>query len=182
MSLVQGLFYLMALIAIASAVFVAGTKNLVRSIFMFFITLFALAGLYVLALADFVAITQIVIYVGGILVLILFAFMLSGKETLNALGEQKNKFISINKLPAMLLAGLFLIVMLNMIFKIDANNLEWIKKAAVTKNIILPNSPMTENIGINLMTKYLLPFEAISVLLMTALIGSAHLSRKGARQ
>ena len=59
------------------------TKNLVRSIFMFFVTLFALAGLYVLALADFVAITQIVIYVGGILVLILFAFMLSGKETLN---------------------------------------------------------------------------------------------------
>lgn len=182
MSLVQVLFYLMAFIAIASAVFVAGTKNLVRSIFMFFITLFALAGLYVLALADFVAITQIVIYVGGILVLILFAFMLSGKETLNAIGEQKNKFISINKLPAMLLAGLFLTVMLNMIFKIDANNLDWIKKAAVTKNVILPNSSMTENIGISLMTKYLLPFEAISVLLMIALIGAAHLSRKGARQ
>jgi NADH-quinone oxidoreductase subunit J len=182
MSLVQILFYLMALIAIASAVFVAGTKNLVRSIFMFFITLFALAGLYVLALADFVAITQIVIYVGGILVLILFAFMLSGKETLNAIGEQKNKFISINKLPAMLLAGLFLIVMLNMIFKIDANNLDWIKRSVEAKNVILPNSSMTENIGISLMTKYLLPFEAISVLLMIALIGSAHLSRKGARQ
>jgi NADH-quinone oxidoreductase subunit J len=182
MSLVQVLFYLMALIAIASAVFVAGTKNLVRSIFMFFITLFALAGLYVLALADFVAITQIVIYVGGILVLILFAFMLSGKETLNAMGQQKNKFISINKLPAMLLAGLFLIVLVNIILKVDANNLEWIKKAVDTKNVILPNSSMTENIGINLMTKYLLPFEAISVLLMIALIGAAHLSRKGARQ
>jgi NADH:ubiquinone oxidoreductase subunit 6 (subunit J) len=181
MSLIQFLFYLMAFIAIASAVFVAGTKNLVRSIFMFFITLFALAGLYVLALADFVAITQIVIYVGGILVLILFAFMLSGKETLNAIGEQKGKFISINKLPAMLLAGLFLIVLLNMIFKIDANNLEWVKKSVIIKNIILPDTSMTENIGINLMTKYLLPFEAISVLLMVALIGAAHLSRKGER-
>ena len=179
MSLAQVLFYLMAFIAIASAVFVAGTKNLVRSIFMFFITLFALAGLYVLALADFVAITQIVIYVGGILVLILFAFMLSGKETLNAMGAQKKKLISINKLPAMLLAGLFLIVLLNMIFKVDANNLEWIKRSVETKNMILPNSSMTENIGINLMTKYLLPFEAISVLLMVALIGSAHLSRRG---
>ena len=82
MTLAQGLFYLMAFIALASAIFVAATKNLVRSIFMFFITLFALAGLYVLALADFVAITQIVIYVGGILVLILFAFMLSGRRNI----------------------------------------------------------------------------------------------------
>jgi NADH:ubiquinone oxidoreductase subunit 6 (subunit J) len=180
MSLVQVLFYLMAFITVASAVFVAATKNLVRSIFMFFITLFALAGLYVLALADFVAITQIVIYVGGILVLILFAFMLSGKETLNAIGGQRNQFISINKLPALLLAGLFLIVLLNMIFKVDADNLGWVKSSVATKNIVTPGSSMTENIGINLMTKYLLPFEAISVLLMIALIGSAHLARKEA--
>ena len=74
MSLVKLLFYLMSFIALASGLYVASTKNLVRSIFMFFITLFAVAGLYVLALADFVAITQIVIYVGGILVLMLFAF------------------------------------------------------------------------------------------------------------
>ncbi|MEO6977738.1 MAG: NADH-quinone oxidoreductase subunit J, partial [Mucilaginibacter sp.] len=59
------------------------------------------------------------------------------------------------------------------------DNLGWVKKAAVTHNMILPNSSMTENIGINLMTKYLLPFEAISVLLMIALVGAAHLSRKG---
>jgi NADH:ubiquinone oxidoreductase subunit 6 (subunit J) len=181
MSLAQVLFYMMAFIVVASAIFVAATKNLVRSIFMFFITLFALAGLYVLALADFVAITQIVIYVGGILVLILFAFMLSGKETLNAIGELKSKFISINKLPAIFLAGLFLIVLLNVIFKIDADNLNWIKKAPAANNMILPTSSMTENIGINLMTKYLLPFEVISVLLMIALIGAAHLSRKEAK-
>src|ERR1700712_5326282 len=124
MSLVQVLFYVMGFIALASAVFVAATKNLVRSIFMFFITLFALAGLYVLALADFVAITQIVIYVGGILVLILFAFMLSGKETLNVIMQQRKQFISIGKLPAFLLAALFLIVLLNVIIKADANNLE----------------------------------------------------------
>ncbi|MGZ3872241.1 MAG: NADH-quinone oxidoreductase subunit J family protein [Mucilaginibacter sp.] len=172
----------MAFIAIASALFVASTANLVRSIFMFFVTLFALAGLYVLALADFVAITQIVIYVGGILVLILFAFMLSGKETLNAIGQQPGRFISIKTLPAFLLAGSFLIVLVNMILKVDADNLAWVKKAAVTKNMILPGSAMTENIGINLMTKYLLPFEAISVLLMVALIGAAHLSRKGEKQ
>jgi NADH-quinone oxidoreductase subunit J len=179
MNLAQVLFYGMSFIALASAVFVAATKNLVRSIFMFFITLFALAGLYVLVLADFVAITQIVIYVGGILVLILFAFMLSGRETLNVMVLQRNQFISIGKLPAFLLAALFLIVLLNMIIKVDANNLEWVKKSIESKNDIPANAAMTEDIGVGLMTRYLLPFEAISILLMLALVGAAHLSRKG---
>jgi NADH:ubiquinone oxidoreductase subunit 6 (subunit J) len=178
MNIAQALFYVMSFIVVASALFVASTKNLVRSIFMFFITLFALAGLYVLALADFVAITQIVIYVGGILVLILFAFMLSGKNTLGVLQQQDKKFISLNKLFAFVLAGLFFTVMLNMIYKVDADDLVWIKQAAAYKNVVSPNDTMINNIGVNLMTRYLLPFEAISILLMMALVGAAHLSRK----
>jgi NADH:ubiquinone oxidoreductase subunit 6 (subunit J) len=178
MSLAQVLFYVMSFIVIASALFVASTKNLVRSIFMFFITLFALAGLYVLALADFVAITQIVIYVGGILVLILFAFMLSGKETLNVLQQQRGKFITLGKLPAILLAVLFFVVMYKVIGKIDADNLIWVKQAISFKAEIRPDEIMIDNIGINLMTRYLLPFEAISILLMMALVGAAHLARK----
>lgn len=178
MTLVKMLFYTMAFIALGSALFVAATKNLVRSVFMFFITLFALAGLYVLALADFVAITQIVIYVGGILVLILFAFMLSGREHLNYVATLQNKFISVRKVPAIMLAAVFLIVLINVAVKMDAGNLEWIKNAVAQKTDIQPNTNMTENIGVNLMTYYLLPFEAISILLMIALIGAAHLSRK----
>src|ERR1700760_389558 len=129
MTLVKFLFYVMSFIALGSAVYVAITENLVRSVFMFFITLFALAGLYVLTLADFVAITQIVIYVGGILVLILFAFMLSGKETLANLQQRSNNFISISKLPALFLAVSFFIVMVNILFKADINNLQWVKEA-----------------------------------------------------
>ena len=178
MTLVQVMFYVMAFIVIASALFVAATKNLVRSIFMFFVTLLGLAGLYVLSLADFVAITQVVIYVGGILVLILFAFMLSGKETLGAITQQQTGFISISKVPAILLAGLFLVVFVNMIFKANINNLAWIKQSVANHNQVIPDEDMTGNIGINLMTRYLLPFEAISILLMIALIGSAHIARK----
>src|ERR1700749_2657743 len=103
MTLVKALFYLMGFITLASAVFVAASKNLVRSVFMFFVTLFALAGLYVFALADFVAITQIVIYVGGVLVLMLFAFMLSNKEVLNNLQTRNSKLMSVNKLPPFLI-------------------------------------------------------------------------------
>ena len=178
MTLVQVLFYVMSFIALGSALFVAATKNLVRSVFMFFITLLALAGLYVLALADFVAITQIVIYVGGILVLILFAFMLSGKENLNYLASVRDKFISVGKVPAILLAVLFLVVLVTIIFKADIGSLYWIKRSIAANNVIRPDSNMTENIGINLMTQYLLPFEAISIVLMVALVGAAHLARK----
>ena len=178
MSLAQVLFYLMAFIAVASALYVAASKNLVRGIFMFFVTLLALAGLYVLALADFVAITQIVIYVGGILVLILFAFMLSGKETLNAIQEQKTAWFNLSKLPALLLGIGFFVVMILMMLRLKANDLVWIKQAAIGDEIIKPDGSGINNIGINLMTRYLLPLEAISVLLMMALVGAAHLSRK----
>ena len=176
--MVQFLFYLMTFITLGSAVFVAVTKNLVRSIFMFFITLFGLAGLYILCLADFVAITQIVIYIGGILVLMLFAFMLSGRDNLNNFLAQRKPFISVKNLPAVILVLLFLVVILNMVISVDADNFDWIKKSIANKNTILSTENTTENIGVNLMTKYLLPFEAISVLLMVALVGAAHLSRK----
>src|SRR3954470_21993279 len=161
MSLVRVLFYFMSFIAVASALYAASTTNLVRSIFVFFVTLFALAGLYVLALANFVAVTQVVIYVGGILVLILFAFMLSGRETLNVIQQQKGKFINMAKVPAVILAVLFLAVIVNIILKADVDNLQWVKQSVAQKNEILPTTLMTENIGINLMTTYLLPFEAI---------------------
>jgi NADH-quinone oxidoreductase subunit J len=172
------MFYLMATIALASALYVAGSKNLVRSVFMFFVTLFALAGLYVLCLADFVAVTQVVVYVGGILVLILFAFMLSGRETLGGLQQQNNRLLSVNKLPAVLLAALFFIVLINIFIKAKVDNLEWLKQAVAQQNVITPQTVTINNLGINLMTNYLLPFEAISILLLMALVGAAHLSRK----
>jgi len=179
MNLTQMLFYLMAFITLSSALFVAASGSLVRSIFMFFITLFGLAGLYVFALADFVAITQIVIYMGGILVLILFAFMLSGRETLDRLKQQNNGFIGFKNWPSLVLAVLFFVVMILVVRKAMPDNLPWPKEAALLDQVIKPTDTTTGNIGVNLMTRYLLPFEAISILLMMVLVGAAHLSRKG---
>lgn len=178
MSLVKILFYLLGAIAIGSGVYVAATKSLVRSIFMFFVTLFALAGLYVLALADFVAVTQIVIYVGGILVLILFAFMLSGKEALDVIAKQKAKLLNISVLPALLLALAFFFVLAQTLYNSNADNLNWVKQSVEAGNDIRPDTVLINNIGVNLMTSYLLPFEAISILLMLTLVGAAHLSRR----
>jgi NADH:ubiquinone oxidoreductase subunit 6 (subunit J) len=181
MTLIHFLFYVMSFIAVASALYAALSKNLVRSIFIFFVTLFALAGLYVIALADFVAVTQVVIYVGGILVLILFAFMLSGRETLKLLEQRKSQINKNAKVTAVINGVLFLSVVVKNILKADADNLPWVKQAIAQQNEITPTSSTIDNIGINLMTTYLLPFETISVLLLMALVGAAHLSRKEGR-
>lgn len=178
MTMVKAMFYLMSFVAVASGLYIAASKNLVRSVFMFFVTLMALAGLYVLASADFVAITQIVVYVGGILVLIIFAFMLSGRESLAGIQQQESRFISISKLPALLLALLFFIVMLNILLKLNGDQLIWVQKAIAGKNVVKPGDATVNNIGINLMSHYLLPFEVISILLLMALAGAAHISRK----
>ncbi|MVN20913.1 NADH-quinone oxidoreductase subunit J family protein [Mucilaginibacter arboris] len=172
----QGIFIFLALVTIASACFVAASNNLVRSVFMFFVTLFAVAGLYVFALADFVAVTQIVIYVGGVLVLMLFTFMLSSKETLEKLERSKQPFFTLKQFPALLVAAGFLIVLVNAVTKLHPNQLTWVINAQ--NNTFHPQDNTVTNIGINLMTAYLLPFEAISILLMMALIGAAHLARK----
>jgi len=175
MSINQILFYVMGFTALASALVVAASKNLVRSVFMFFVTLFALAGLYVFALADFVAVTQIVIYVGGVLVLMLFAFMLSNKETLNNLQSKGSKFITINNMAALLVATLFMIILVNAIIKAQPDHIGWIQRSLRSDT---PRKDNMGNIGVNLMTRYLLPFEVISIVVMMALIGSVHLSRK----
>lgn len=176
--LVTVMFCIMTAIVLGSALYVAASKNLVRSVFMFFVTLFALAGLYVLCLADFVAVTQVVVYVGGILVLILFAFMLSGRETLAGLHQQNNRLLSVNNLPALLLSSLFFIVLVNIFIKSRVDDAGWIKQAVSSHNVITPQTVTINNLGINLMTNYLLPFEVISILLLMALVGAAHLSRK----
>jgi len=170
------IFIFLGLVTITSAWFVAASQNLVRSVFMFFVTLFSIAGLYVFSLADFVAVTQLVIYVGGVLVLMLFTFMLSSRETLEKLERGKQSFFTLKQIPALLVAAAFLIVLVNAIIKLNPNHLFWISQAQ--NNTFRPQDNTVTNIGINLMTAYLLPFEAISILLMMALIGAAHLARK----
>jgi NAD(P)H-quinone oxidoreductase subunit 6 len=176
MSPEQIVFYFFGALTLGSALLVVSMQNLVRSIFLFFVTIFSLAALYVFALADFIAVTQVVIYVGGVLVLMLFAFMLSNRELLSGLQTIQSGF-KINHLAGLLVALGFLFLLGTLIHVTDIINLQWIKEgqqlAAGDNTIHL--------IGINTMTRYLLPFEVVSVFLMMALIGAAHLARKEKR-
>lgn len=172
------LFYAFATLAISSALLVVSLKNTARALFLFFIILFAMAGLFLFALADFVAITQILIYVGGVLILLLFAFMLSNKELLHDLQNKSGKFLAVPNLQAILLAFGFLAVMLFAVCEWHSNIPFWITENIRTGNIIQSTDNNINELGLKFMTQYVLPFEVISIFLLMALIGAAHLSRK----
>ena len=172
------IFYILAFTALSSGAFVVLSQHLVRSVFMFFVTLFAVAGLYVFALADFVALTQVVIYVGGVLVLLLFAFLLSSKQSLDGMEKISSGLLSAHRLPAAIISLVFLFLLGYVLFQIDFENLAWITSAKAKENVILVTDNTIRNIGINLMSKYLLPLEMISILLMMVLVGAAHIARR----
>lgn len=171
-------FYAFSIIAIGSAVILVNMHNLARALFLFFIVLFSVAGLYTFALADFVAITQILIYVGGVLVLMLFAFMLSNKTLLDELQTGTAHFFALPVWQAVLISVSFLAILVYASSQLGDHRPSWIVAAEASGTAIAPADSTIQHIGIQLMTRYLLPFEVISVLLMMALIGAAHLTRK----
>lgn len=172
------LFYAFALLAVTSALLVIGLKNTARALFLFFVTLFAMAGLFLFALADFVAITQILVYVGGVLILMIFAFMLSNKELLKDLQYTSGKFIGTPHIQSIVLVAVFLSVMIYGIFEWQQHTPDWITQNVKAGQVISPTDNNINQLGVKFMTHYVLPFEVISIFLLMALIGASHLSRK----
>jgi len=156
------LFLVVALITVSSAAVVVLSSSLIYSAFSLLVTFFGVAIIYVYLGADFLAATQVLIYVGGILVLLLFGVMLTHRlYNLNLKSE------TFQKLPGLIIS-LLVFVSLALI----ATQTQW---HAVSEK---PRSPTTESIGILFMTDYLLPFEVASVFLLVALIGAAMLVRR----
>lgn len=172
------LFYIFAGMAILSALLLVTIRNTARALFLLFVVLFAMAGLYLFALADFVAITQILIYVGGVLILMIFAFMLSNKELLNDALSTSKRFISLPNWQAMALSLAFFGVMIYGYLHWAEQVPQWITQSEAKGTLILPTDNNIQVLGFKFMTQYVLPFEIISVFMMMALIGAAHLSRK----
>jgi len=123
-------------------------------------TLFGVAGLYVFLAADFLAASQLLIYVGGILTLIIFGVFLTARIYHLTIPEQTHqRFIAL--VPVVGIAAILIYVL----FTAD-----W--------NMVQPTiEPTTKSLGKLLLTTYLVPFEVASVLLLAALIGAMRLSR-----
>ena len=159
------LFYFIACLTIISALFVVLNRNPVYSAVMLVFCFFSLAALYVLLEAYFVAVLEIIVYAGAIMVLFLFVIMLInvGKEI-----AATSIIVKAKVLPFMLVV----LFSLNIILLIL-----WRNEGLHQSNTISSVGSITA-IGQALFTKYLLPFEIASLLLLVALIGTVYLAKK----
>lgn len=163
------LFVLLAVVTTIAAILVIIQRNPVASAIYLIITLFCLAGIYLLLSAPFIAVIQVLVYAGAIMVLFLFVIML-----LNL--EKEKKLIYRNRLQKVLgvFLGVVLLAQIGMIF--SSVLLEGSKgKFPAEKVAALGN---TEVVARLLFTDFLLPFEITSVLLLVAIIGAIVLAKK----
>lgn len=152
-------FYVLAALTVASALGVVVVRNLIHAVIFLVVSFVGVAGLYITLSADFVAVTQILIYAGAVSVLILFAIVLTPRQ------ERDNRE-SFLRLPALLLALLV------------AFTLGYV--AVDTEWVISDREGFEETasaIGEALLDKYVLPFEIASVLLLVAMLGAILLVR-----
>ncbi len=155
-------FFFLAALVLGCAIIVVYSKNIVHSGFSLLGTFAGVAGLYGLLSANFVAAVQVLVYVGGVLIVILFAIMLT-----RGIQEAKASNPSTGRVPASL-AGLVVAAMLIAI----AVSFPWKTKAIAETASTVPQ------IGHALLDTYLIPFEILSVLLLAALVGAVMLVRK----
>ncbi len=162
MNIYDIIFYLFAAVTLISAFFVVTTRNIVHSAFYLLFTFFGVAGIYVLLGADFVAIVQLIVYVGGILILLIFGVMLTNKIT-----NVQIKTGTMQMLPAAIGVGLFAGLLLS-----SAVNTNW---KVLPANVPLPDAG---TIGTLLLQEYVIVFELLGIILLIALLGAASIARR----
>ena len=165
MGVTQILFWFLSVVAICSALMVVTAKNPVYSVLWLIATFFAISGHYILLNAQFLAIVNIIVYAGAIMVLFLFVILLLNlnKET----EPQKNRWLNV----AGAVAGGCLLLVLVAALK-DAD----IKSQTALVNT--GNIGLIKNLGKELFTTYVVPFEISSILFLSAMVGAVVIGKK----
>ena len=165
MSVTTIIFWFLTVLALGSAMMVITSKSPVHSILALIVTFFAISGHYILLNAQFLAIVNIIVYAGAIMVLFLFVVMLMN---LNAQVEpQKNRLI---QFAGLISGGCLFLVMIAALVKSDV--------ITNTVQINAGNAGLVKNLGKALFNDYVVPFEISSVLFLSAMIGVVVISKK----
>ena len=165
------LFYSFSSAAVISAVFVVVKKNPVTSAMNLIVTFFSISGIYVIINSQFIAVMQVLVYAGAITVLILFVIMLLNLHPSDI--QQKNNIV-----PRALLAVFMVTLMALSLVTIVLYGQFSGDKGGITSQV-LSEKGSVQIIARSMFSKYLLPFELVSLLLTVAIIGVVILSRGG---
>jgi len=161
MTLADLVFYGLAAMAVGGAAGVALSRNILYTSLALLFALMGVAGLYVFLSADFVAVAQVLIYIGGVLVLVLFAVMLT-----NRIGDVNVSNTSLGWAGGALLMGIVAVMVIAVAVEVP-----W-------KVHEEPLAPTTAALGNALLQRWLLPFELTSLILLATLIGAIVIARK----
>ncbi len=167
------LFYIFALLAAGSAVGVALSRRIVRTAVCLFFALVSVAGLYFLLHAEFLAAVQLVVYAGGTLILIVFGVMLTSNAASVSYQPTRGEILVALAVGALMLSSLSFALM------------DWSRrigfpiKAALVEpaGAVAGSDYYMMNLGTLLLGDYLLPFELVSVVLLSVMIGAAYLAK-----
>lgn len=166
MNILEIIFWIFGLGILSGAALVAFSNNLIHAAAGLFLALLSVAGIFVLSGADFLGIVQLIVYIGGILILILFGVMLTRKHSGEVIPAGRlNRGLSI-------LIGLSLFTLMFLFIASGDFSIGF------TEETPLLTGGSSRGIGVQILTQYLLPFEFVSFLLLTALVGSAWLARR----
>ena len=159
------LFWILSVMALFSALMVITSKNPMHSVIWLIIVFFAISGHYLLMNAQFLAIVNIIVYAGAIMVLFLYVLMLMDlkKET----EPQKNRWL---KIAGAVAGGSLLLVLIAALKKTDID-----QGIAETR---LGDIGLIENLGKILFSEYVVPFEISSILFLSAMVGAVVIGKK----
>ncbi|MEO7922056.1 MAG: NADH-quinone oxidoreductase subunit J [Chitinophagaceae bacterium] len=165
MSITQILFWFLSVVALFSALMVITNKNPVYSVLWLIVTFFAISGHYILLNAQFLAIVNVIVYAGAIMVLFLFVIMLMNlnKET----EPQKNRWL---RMAGAVAGGCLLLVLVAALKDTDIKH----QQALVYGG----NIGLIKNLGKELFTTYVVPFEISSILFLSAMVGAVVIGKK----
>lgn len=168
MEITQVIFILFSCLTLGGALLILLSNNVIYGALGLMISLLGVASVFLFAGADFLAVTQIMVYVGGVLTLMIFGIMLSKKVDLDlsSKGTTTNKMIG--SLASLIVGGGLIMVLTRLDW--SGMTITEIQKSTVSK------------IGVQLLTNYLLPFEIIAVLLLIALVGAVFIASKTLRK
>ena len=166
-------FVILAIVAVAAAVGVIAQRSAVRSALFLLVHFCSLAGLYILLNAQFVAVVQVIVYAGAIVVLFLFIVMLLGMERVEELPASSGlspKGQSLRRYQWIAGALLGVLLLVAIIWTLVPTGAEAIPPLTPVDNV--------GEIGVALLTDFAIPFELVSVVLLVAIIGAVVLAKK----
>ena len=159
------IFYTLAVTTVVPAVMVMLARDIVRVAFWLLASLSSVAGLYILLGADFLGATQVLVYIGGILVLILFGIMMTHRDPMvQRINDKKRRSVGMGILVAGVTFGVLMSFILTTKFQTTGGRADGLTTA--------------KPIGRALLTDYVLPFELVSILLLVVLCGAAYIARR----